>query len=74
MAQMANALAAIDAMIEPGASYLLLDRLTQADVTMFVAERLARGLGVDTETKMPRLRNLTRRLAETPPFALTEPA
>jgi glutathione S-transferase len=42
-------------------------------VTTFVAERLARGLGIDTETEMPRLRNLTKTLAETPPFALTEP-
>jgi len=72
-AQMTNALAVVDAMIEPGASYMLLGRITQADVAMFVAERFARALGIDTETGMPRLRNLTKRLAETPPFALTEP-
>ena len=45
MAQAVNALVAVDAMVEPDASYLLLGRLTQADVTAFIAERLARGLG-----------------------------
>lgn len=69
MAQMTNALAVIDAMIEPGASCVLLGQITQADVAAFVAERFARALGVDTGTEMPRLRNLTKRLAETPPFA-----
>src|SRR5260221_381466 len=74
IAQMTNALAAIDAMADPGAPYLLLGRLTQADVTAFVAERLARvGLGVDTDSAMPRLRALTRRLAEEPAFRSTEP-
>jgi len=42
MTQMMNALSAVDAMIEQGSPYLLLQRLTQADVTAFVAERLAR--------------------------------
>ena len=73
MAQMKNALAAVDAMVEPAKPYLLLGRLTQADVTAFVAERLARGLGVDTEAETPRLRALTRRLAEEPAFRSTEP-
>jgi glutathione S-transferase len=73
MVQVANALAVVDAIMAPGAPYLLLGRITQADVAAFVAERLARGLGINTETEMPRLRNLTKRLAETPPFALTEP-
>jgi glutathione S-transferase len=73
MAQMNNALTAVDAMIAPGAPYLLLGRLTQADVTAFVAERLARGLGVDTDKTVPRLRALTRKLAEEPPFRTTEP-
>jgi glutathione S-transferase len=74
VAQMTNALAAIDAMADPDESYLLLGRLTQADVTAFVAERLARvGLGVDTDASMPRLRALTRRLAEEPAFRATEP-
>ena len=71
MMQVKNALAVVDAMMEPDAPYLLLGRITQADVAAFVAERLARGLGIDTET--PRLRNLTKRLAKTPPFSLTEP-
>jgi len=74
IAQMTNALAAIDAMADPDAPYLLLGRLTQADVTAFVAERLARvGLGVDTDSAMPRLRALTRRLAEELAFRATEP-
>ncbi len=73
MAQVANALAAVDATMEPGTPYLLLGRLTQADITAFVAERLTRGLGVDTDTRMPRLRALTRKLLEEPPFRSTEP-
>ena len=73
MMQMKNALDVVDAMMEPDAPYLLLGRITQADVAAFVAERLARGLGIDTEVEAPRLRNLTNRLAETPPFFLTEP-
>ena len=74
LAQAANALLAVDAMVDPKASYLLLGRLTQADVTAFVAERLARvGLAIDTEARMPRLRALTRKLAEEMPFSSTEP-
>ena len=74
IAQTTNALAAIDAMADPDEPYLLLGRLTQADVTAFVAERLARGgLGIDTDASMPRLRALTRRLAEEPAFRATEP-
>ena len=71
--RMTNALKAVDAMAEPD-RYLLLDRLTHADVTAFIAERLARvGLGVDTEAETPRLRALTKRLAALPAFAKTEP-
>lgn len=73
MAQMTHALAAVDAMIAPGSPCVLLQRLTQADVTVFVAERLARGLGVDTAARMPRLRDLTKRLAEQHAFRSTEP-
>lgn len=73
MAQVTNALAAVDAMIESDTPYLLLGRLTQADVTAFVAERLARGLGIDTDKGMPRLRALTKRLADEAPFRSTEP-
>ena len=37
-------------LVDPAAPYLLLGRLTQADITAFVAERLARfGLSVDTD-------------------------
>jgi glutathione S-transferase len=73
MAQMTSALVAVEAMVDPVEPHLLLGRLTQADVTAFIAERLARGLGIDTETQMPHLRALTKRLAETPAFRLTEP-
>ena len=72
LVQMKTALAAVDAMTEPG-QFLLLGRLTQADITAFIAERLARGLGIDTESEMPRLRALTKRLIEQPAFAKTEP-
>ena len=72
-AQVMNALAAVDAMVDPAQPYLLLGRLTQADVTTFVAERLARGIGIDTDTGMPRLRALTRKLATEFPFSSTEP-
>ena len=73
MAQMTSALAAVEAMVDPAKPYLLLGRLTQADVTAFIAERLARGLGVDTDAQMPRLRALTKKLAEEPAFRSTEP-
>jgi glutathione S-transferase len=73
MAMATKALVAIDSMVQPDAGYLLLERLTQADVTAFVAERLARGLGVDTGARTPRLRELSRRLAEEPAFRTTEP-
>jgi glutathione S-transferase len=73
VAQTVIALMAVDAMAQPGAPYLLFGRLTQAAVTAFIAERLARGLGVDTDAGMPRLRALTRRLADEPAFRATEP-
>jgi glutathione S-transferase len=64
VAQATNALAAVDAMIGPKQPYLLLGRLTHADVTAFVAEQQARvARGIDTGAQMPRLRALTRRLA-----------
>jgi glutathione S-transferase len=71
--QMTNALSTIDAIIEPGSPHLLLQRLTQADVTAFVAEWLARQIGIDTAARTPRLRELTMRLAEEDPFRSTEP-
>lgn len=74
VAQAINALQAVDQMAAENMPYLLLGRLTQADITAFVAERLARvGLGVDTEAPAPRLRALTLRLLEEPPFRATEP-
>jgi glutathione S-transferase len=74
IAQATNALAAVDAMIDPTQSCVLLGRLTQADVTAFIAERLGRVIGgIDTHLAMPRLRALTRRLAEQPAFRATEP-
>ena len=73
MAQVGNALMAVDAMIDPKKSYLLLERLTQADVTAVIAERLARGRGIDTDVQMPHLRALTKKLAEEPFFQVAEP-
>src|SRR5262249_4867667 len=73
IAQMTNALSAVDTMIGPASSYVLLQRLTQADVTAFVAERLARALGIDTGARTPRLRELAMRRSEEHPFRSTEP-
>jgi glutathione S-transferase len=74
IAQATNALAAVDSMIEPEQTYVVLGRLTQADITAFIAERLGRVVGgIDTESQMPRLRALTKRLAEQPAFRATEP-
>ena len=73
MAQVRNVLIAIDAMIDPKKPYLLLERLTQADVTAVVAERLARARGIDTGVQTPNLRALTSRLAEQRFFHVTEP-
>jgi glutathione S-transferase len=74
IAQASHALAAADAMIDPKDTYMLLGRLTQADVTAFIAERLGRVVGgIDTDVAMPRLCALTRRLAEHPAFQATEP-
>jgi glutathione S-transferase len=73
LAQVRQALRAVDAMLEPTSSYLLLGRLTHADVAAFVAERLARGLKIDTDTEMPSLRALAIRLADQPAFRATEP-
>jgi glutathione S-transferase len=72
--QAVKALTAIDAMVDPSTPYLLPGHLTQADITAFVAERLARfGLNIDTDMQFPRLRALTRKLAEEPAFRSTEP-
>jgi glutathione S-transferase len=55
IAQVKNALVAVDAMIDPKKPYLLFERLTQADVTAVVAERLARVVGSDTDVRGPLL-------------------
>jgi glutathione S-transferase len=74
LTQMSNALRAVDAMARAGRSYLLLGRLTQADIAVFVAERLARGVGIDTERQAPHLHALARRLlTDEPAFRSTEP-
>ncbi|CAN5795103.1 glutathione S-transferase [soil metagenome] len=73
MLQMRTALAAVEVMLPPGQPYLLLGRLTQADITAFIAERLARGLEVDTAAEVPRLHGHCRRLLEEPAFRSTEP-
>src|ERR1700737_4476838 len=50
--------------LDPKRTYVLLGRLTQADVTAFIAERLGRVVGgINTDLAMPRLRALTGRLA-----------
>jgi glutathione S-transferase len=74
IAQATSALAAIDALAKSQVNYLVLEKLSQADVCAFVAERLARmGLGIDTDAQMPYLRALTQRLATEPAFRSTEP-
>jgi glutathione S-transferase len=73
LAQMKLALAAVDAMLEPSQRHLLLGRLTQADICAFIAERLARGLKIDTASEMPRLHGLAMRLLGEPAFRSTEP-
>jgi glutathione S-transferase len=74
VAQAVHALQAVEAMTEEGEPHLLLGRLTQADITAFIAERLARvAFAVDTDALTPRLRALTRRLADAPAFRATEP-
>jgi glutathione S-transferase len=71
--QMTSALTAVDAMIDQRSSYILLQRLTQADVSAFVAERLARQIGIDTKARTPHLRELAARLGAQDPFSSTEP-
>lgn len=73
VAQVADALAIVDTMMDPSAPYLLLGRLTQADVTAFVAERLAREIGLNTAALAPHMRVLIAKLARMPPFLSTEP-
>lgn len=73
MAQMREALLAVEATIDPARPYLLLGRLTQADICAFIAERLARGLKIDTDAEMPKLRALAKRWLELPAFSSTEP-
>jgi glutathione S-transferase len=73
MAQMKHALAAVETMVDPEQDNLMLGRLTQADVTAFIAERLARSLKVDTATEMPGLHAHCRRLLERDAFHSTEP-
>jgi glutathione S-transferase len=72
-AQARAALASVEETVVPGASNLLLDRLTHADVATVVAERFARGgLGIDTAKEMPRLAELAKALNARPDFQLVE--
>lgn len=76
LAQVTNALAAVETMIDPQSPYLLLDHMTHADVAAVVAERIVRKWGyiaLDTDTQMPRLHALTATLSELPAFRSTEP-
>jgi glutathione S-transferase len=73
-AQVASALAAVEAMMDAREPYLMLGRLTQADIAAFIAERLARLVcKIDTAALTPRLSALAARLAEEPAFLATEP-
>jgi len=72
-AQVHEALAAAEKEIEGDEPFLLVGRLTQADVTAVIAERFARGgLGIDTPRHMPRLHALTRELARRSDFQVVE--
>jgi glutathione S-transferase len=73
LAQMKTALVAVEGMVDPSKPYLLLGRLTQADICAFIAERLARGLKIDTASDMPRLHALAKGLLEETAFSSTEP-
>jgi glutathione S-transferase len=73
LAQMRTALTAVDRMLTPSQSYILLGRLTQADISAFIAERLARGLKIDTAAEMPRLHALAKGLLQKTAFSSTEP-
>ena len=74
IAQATSALTAVDSMTDPQQDYLLLGRITQADITAFIAERLGRRVGgIDTESQLPRLRALAKRLSQHPAFSATEP-
>ena len=75
VAQAANALAALEAMVDPAMPYLLLGRLTQADVAAFVAAQfLSRArLGIDTAVQTPRLHALAEHRADEPAFHTNEP-
>jgi glutathione S-transferase len=74
--QVTNALAAVEALVDPHSPYLLLGRLTHADVAAVVAERIARKwsyIAIDTERRMPRLHAMTALLSERSAFRSTEP-
>jgi glutathione S-transferase len=73
LAQMKTALAAVDDMVDTSRPYLLLGRLTQADICAFIAERLARGLRIDTAAEMPALHGFAAQLLQRSPFRSTEP-
>ncbi len=72
-AQARAGLAAIETMLISGSPHVLLGQLTHADVAAVIAERLAcSGLGIDTETEMPRLHALARHLEARPDFTVAE--
>jgi glutathione S-transferase len=73
LVQVENALLSVEAMIAPQQKHLLLGWLTQADICAVVAERLARGVGVDTATKTPKLRALAAQISESPAFQVADP-
>jgi glutathione S-transferase len=73
LAQVEGALLSVEAMIAPGQKHVLLGWLTQADICAVVAERLARGVGVDTDKRTPNLRALASALSSRPEFQVVDP-
>ena len=74
VAQFAKALEAAEAGLASDQHFMLLGRLTHADIAAVIAERFGRGgLGIDTGTRMPRLSTLTQRLStDESAFTVTE--
>jgi len=73
LAQVASAFDAVESMIAEGQKHVLLGWLTHADICTVVAERLARGLGIDTAQRVPRLHALAAALSSRPEFQVAEP-
>ena len=73
MAQMTSALAAVEALVGSGQALSAAGASHPGRRDRLHRRAPARGLGVDTDKQMPRLRALTRKPAEEPAFRSTEP-